>query len=357
VRCSRLLAPLLLLELASGCDPPPAALCYQDSASAVTSAIVNGQPDTRHVAVGRLASGCTATLVGARTVLTAAHCIAGSSEATVQLAGKEYASRRVVVHPKYGVVSDSYDLGLVLLESAPGGVPPIPLALAPPAVGDALTLLGFGITAAGRSDDGTRRSATNTIAGVRSLSFTYCGSSGGVGNICTRDSGGPSLRETSSGSQELLGVHSTGSDPCGSEGNDVRVDVLCSFLVTESAGDLSGFDASAPLVAQCPAAGQRDPGIEEETVLSCTAASRFAGRSPTMWIPPSLPLLLLLAGLALLRGAHRRAALGVNRPASSPSRRSAGAQRMKARQSGRVQLTSYSRPASQSTFSSGKPSP
>ena len=68
------------------------------------SEIVNGEVDHDHATVGKIRmSGqeiCTGTLVGARTVLCAAHCIMKPASAyAFVLGGKAYQARAISVHP------------------------------------------------------------------------------------------------------------------------------------------------------------------------------------------------------------------------------------------------------------------
>ena len=93
--------------------------------------ITDGQEDTGHRSVGYLAAGdsvgCTGTMVGPQTVLTAGHCVSGDSQ-TFALDGAEYVSASSIVHPKYDPKTRLDDVGVLRLERA---VHVVPSALAP----------------------------------------------------------------------------------------------------------------------------------------------------------------------------------------------------------------------------------
>ena len=220
------------------------------------SPIVNGSQDPGHPAVGLLkaSSGygagiCTATLIGKKTVLTAAHCVQGKSAATFRVGGLTYQVAKITVHPNYSSsVLNAYDLAVLVLSQPVSGITPHALAKGTPKVGETVTIVGFGITSTGWKNSGTKRVTTNTISSVKSQYIRFSGASGGKGNVCSGDSGGPSFRNQG-GNEVLVGVHSTASQPCGYAGNDMRVDVFHDWIVTQAAGDLVGKDSKPPAVS------------------------------------------------------------------------------------------------------------
>ena len=120
--------------------------------------IVNGQEDSGHPAVGLLRSGngnyynsmCTATLVGKKTVLSAAHCVQNKSAAVFKVGGKSYQAAKIIQHPSYSWSKlNAYDVAVIILSQPVSGVKPYAISKKPPVVGDALTIVGFGITKAG----------------------------------------------------------------------------------------------------------------------------------------------------------------------------------------------------------------
>lgn len=223
-------------------------------ASQQQSAIVSGQEDSGHPAVGFLLaqkSGglgiCTGTLIGTQTVLTAAHCLDEIISAKFRLGSTDYVVSKGVQHSQYSSsVINAYDLGLVVLSSKVSGVMPAPLAKAPPQAGQLITVVGYGVTGTDQTNYGTKRVTQNLIASVKNQYFRYDGSSNGAGNTCQGDSGGPSFRLIDD-EEVLIGVHATASVPCGIAGNDMRVDVFYQWIESQAAGDL-GADTKPPTV-------------------------------------------------------------------------------------------------------------
>lgn len=238
-----LLATLALTLGACGPDDD-----FETPLAAQTAAITDGAPHDGHPAVGGLTSGggiCTATLVGWRTVVTAAHCAQEGERYFFLLDGVWYRSRSAHRHPGYtpGIVSGTDDIAVVLLERAPS-VPYATVSAYPPAVGQEVTLVGYGITATGAYDSGVKRIAVNKVSSLNNLNLLYTGTGNGTGNICSGDSGGPAFA-TIEGREVQVGVHSWGQDPCGTLSASMRVDRYVGWLREISDGDVS-IDGAAP---------------------------------------------------------------------------------------------------------------
>lgn len=215
-----------------------------------TFEIVNGQlhdGPNDHPAVGRLNIGsayCTATLVGQKTVLTAAHCLFPGNTHYFLTASASYKAQSVTRHPNYDPNNTifsltGYDIGVVMLEEAPG-ITPATLSTVAPTIGMSVTLIGFGRSQKGANDQGVKRIAYNTVAKLENIDLmTYLGSGGSTGNLCDGDSGGPSLTDHG-GKEILIGVHSLlkSTGTCGLDGSDTRVDLYKSWLETTSGGDI-----------------------------------------------------------------------------------------------------------------------
>jgi V8-like Glu-specific endopeptidase len=213
----------------------------EDEVARGEPAIVTGQKDTGHPAVGRIDFDnglCTGTLIGQRTVLTAAHCLEGASSAKFTLGQNVYAASQMIGHPSYDPQAVTHDVALLVLSKNVVGVSPMQLATHPPVIGESITLVGFGDTASGADNAGTKRVASNKVAWLGSQTFSFSGSSGSQGNVCQGDSGGPSFRALG-GVEYCLGIHSTASAVCGAEGNDVRVDAFFAWIAAAAKNDLA----------------------------------------------------------------------------------------------------------------------
>lgn len=241
-RIALLTAALLL----TACQAP--VVVDDGSIAGRQSAIVNGQVYNGHPSVGKLQIGagglCTATLVGQKTVLTAAHCIKPGSTHKFYVGGQAYTAAQTIRHPQYNGYTLSNDIALVLLASAPP-ITPSAIAISSPNVGLEVTLIGYGVTSEHGTDSGIKRMAKNTIAQLTSTKMVFLGSGGDTGNTCYGDSGGPAFA-TLNGSEVVVGVTSGGSPPCGSDGVDTRVDAFKTWLVQNANGDIQQGSTTPP---------------------------------------------------------------------------------------------------------------
>jgi hypothetical protein len=192
--------------------------------------IVNGlftsaYPSTALLLLGSSAGSadmlCTGTLIGCETVLTAAHCVDGSTTANdvhvfFQHAGT-FGVSNITIHPNYSF--PVADLAVLQLSSPVTGIAPTSINEgAHPAFGTAATIVGFGRTGGTNQEYGLKRMGevvTNSCAGHPNSSvvnnehvcWTYTtpiGNPGEDSSTCHGDSGGP-LFTNGSGYEKVVG--------------------------------------------------------------------------------------------------------------------------------------------------------
>ena len=187
-----------------------------------------------------------------KTVVTAAHCIKGSTFTFVVDNGESIGAASVHKHPQYSYDGGPYDIAVVLL-SKPPAVPSLPIATASgPTAGMPIVLIGYGVTYCEEttsglsctSDSNVKRRATNTVEKVGNTEFSFAG----TGSTCKGDSGGPAFA-TIGGREVQIGVTSRGKMPCGNEAVDTRVDVFADWISQVAGGDVNtGQDTTPPTV-------------------------------------------------------------------------------------------------------------
>ena len=274
----------LALVLALGCGPTgeitveggisegPATNDDSDDGINLDPFITDGQVDPGHPTVAKL-SGCTGTLIGKRTVLTAGHCVGYKGYA--KLGGQTYYTSKIHKHPQYGG-GNRNDVAVMILSQPVQGITPTPIATQAPTVGQAITLVGFGKTSEYGGGYGTKRFTTNTVGKVRSTTFSFYGKK----TICNGDSGGPTFVQY--GNEEVtIGVHSTKSGWCGNGGTDMRVDQYVQWIQQGSGGDvvLQGSGQQKPPPQQPPQNPNPPPGAKAAEGQSCKSNTCQAGLS------------------------------------------------------------------------------
>lgn len=186
--------------------------------------------------VGSRGNSCTGVALAADLVLTAAHCVlAGADYRLVEFdAGRQPTLKAVLSvapHPQFDLNTmlahrATADVALLkLAEPLPAGVLPAQLVAGQPApaVGDAVIVAGYGVTARGDGrTGGTVREATLTVTGkpgtlqIRLADPATMGERPGLG-ACTGDSGAPAFVRAGDGFA-VVGLVSWSTGPRGSDG-------------------------------------------------------------------------------------------------------------------------------------------
>jgi secreted trypsin-like serine protease len=219
----------------------------------VVPVIVNGQATDEFPAVGFFhtkTKPATATLIGRRTVLTAAHCIDDGFAHKFELGGKLYEIESAVRHPEFVVNQGDltrmdplnradHDLAIVRLKEAPPVAPAV-VNSSRMNSGQALVVVGYGETELNKNDRGVKRRAQNFVERITPNKLEFRGPQ----SVCHGDSGGPSFAQVQ-GQMLLVGVHSVVSNPCGRFGVDMRVDFYLDWIRQTAGNDVSIGPAAA----------------------------------------------------------------------------------------------------------------
>lgn len=164
------------------------------------------QPQIVNIRTGN--AGCTATVIGKRVIITAAHCAGNGATSTFKINGESYSAKmtRSSLYP-----GKDHDICL--------GVSPKDIQVEPSSVvnraqvlakGDKITFFGYGCTRPGGSggSDGKLRKGDATVTGFSG--YDVVSSNGSA--LCYGDSGGPGYKLVDSGRpMVIVSINSKGN--------------------------------------------------------------------------------------------------------------------------------------------------
>lgn len=186
------------------------------AAGPITPTLINGTPvpsgtwkEVVYISMG--GGACSATLIGPRVLITAAHCGTTGTTATFTIDGKKYSAKltRSSLYP-----ARDHDISLGLVTEEVKGIEPKTVG-GTATKGLEITLLGYGCTQSNNGNgaggnDGILRIGKSVITSFQA--YDMVSTTPGGAALCFGDSGGPAF-QTSNGEEGalLLGINSKGN--------------------------------------------------------------------------------------------------------------------------------------------------
>jgi MYXO-CTERM domain-containing protein len=217
------------------------------STTTTEQAITNGAIDTGDPAVLALVDdmnrvGCTVSVIGPHTAITAAHCFVDKQPRSLRVFfGSAIADGGTFTqvadarsHPQFDPSTFAHDVAMLTFRDA---LPVSPLTLDARTidtflVGTSFRVVGFGTTSGTTGDSGTKRDGTARVSDVQAEEFTAMPN---PSQPCRGDSGGPALLSPGA----IAGVVSRGDLACADHATYARIDVARALLVDPYLADTS----------------------------------------------------------------------------------------------------------------------
>lgn len=239
--------------------------------STTGQSIVGGVTDTGDPAVVIVDLGnglCTGTVISPHVILTAGHCIEQVNNTSIRFeneygdnTGPTIQATEVLRHPEYN--SGGKDIGLVAIGTAAPTTPiPFNTTALESHIGEAVRIVGFGVTSENGNDSGLKRQGDATLFALLTENGGEVETTNQPQGTCYGDSGGPNFM-TIGGHEVVAGITTTGTDICGS-GYDIgtRVDAFADWIQTfVSAHDSATCGADGQCDNSCP----NDPDCTVDT--------------------------------------------------------------------------------------------